>query len=118
VRPLRGKGGTLAAPIRIGRLDAAEASDLVHALAARGLIGRSIASGGARWVEVCEAREETRRLLADVTEAVETWLADRARASLEIRVEDRVEHVTVDQALREALRARITARRRQDDGLK
>ena len=29
----------MAAPIRIGRLDATEASDLVHALAARGLIG-------------------------------------------------------------------------------
>jgi hypothetical protein len=107
------KEGALAAPIRIGTLDASEASELVQALAARGLIGRQQAGSGPRWVEVLEAHEDTDRLLADVAEAVSTWLGERERPSLEIRVEGAVHTVTPEADLREVLRARIPARKRR-----
>jgi hypothetical protein len=94
-------------------LDATEASDLVQALAARGLIGRPQAAGGLRWVEVLEAHEDTDRLLADVAEAVATWLAERERHSLEVRVEDEVHEITAHADLREALRARVRSRTRR-----
>jgi hypothetical protein len=102
----------VAAPIRIGTLDATEASDLVHALAARGLIGRAVAADAERWVEVCEAREETKRLLADVTDAVSTWLAEHERSTIDVEVEGRVVRVSARDDLRDVLRARlrVTAR--------
>jgi hypothetical protein len=102
----------VAAPIRIATLDAIEASDLVHALAARGLIGRAVSVEAGRWVEVREPREETNRLLADVTDAVSTWLAERERPSVDVEVEGRVVSVTARDDLRDVLRARlrVTAR--------
>jgi len=102
----------VSAPIRIGTLDATEASDLVHALAARGLIGRAVGAEGERWVEVSEAREETRRLLADVTNAVSTWLAEHERPAVDIEVEGQVVHVTARDDLRDALRARLRVKAR------
>lgn len=104
----------MAAPIRIGTLDATEASDLVQALAARGLIGRPVGTEGDRWVEVSEAHEETRRLLADVTDAVAIWLAEHERESIDIEVEGRVQHVRARDDLRDALRARLRARARAE----
>lgn len=104
----------MAAPIRIGTLDATEASDLVQALAARGLIGRPVGANGDRWVEVSEAREETHRLLADVTDAVATWLAEHERESIDVEVEGRLQHVSARADLRDALRARIRARARTE----
>ena len=102
----------MAAPIRIGTLDATEASDLVHALAARGLIGRPVAAESQRWVEVSEAHEETSRLLADVTDAVSTWLGEHERSSIEVEVEGRVVRISARDDLRDVLRARlrVTAR--------
>lgn len=97
----------MSAPIRIGTLDATEASDLVHALAARGLIGRAVGADGERWVEVSEPREETRRLLADVIDAVSTWLSEHERASVDIEVEGQVVHVRARDDLRDVLRARL-----------
>ncbi len=99
----------MAVPIRIGTLDATEASDLVQALAARGLIGRPLGADGERWVEVHDAHEETRRLLTDVIEAVETWLAEHDRDAVDVSVEGRLHRVTVGDDLRDALRARIRA---------
>jgi hypothetical protein len=104
----------VSAPIRIGTLDATEASDLVHALAARGLIGRTVGTDGERWVEVSEAREETRRLLADVTDAVSTWLAEHERTSIDIEVEGQVVHVSARDDLRDVLRARLRIRARAE----
>lgn len=102
----------MAAPIRIGTLDATESSDLVHALAARGLIGRTVAAETERWVEVSEAHEETKRLLADVTDAVSTWLAEHERSTVDVEVEGRVVRVSARDDLRDVLRAqlRVTAR--------
>jgi hypothetical protein len=104
----------VSAPIRIGTLDATEASDLVHALAARGLIGRTVPTDGERWVEVCDAHEETRRLLADVTDAVSIWLAERERARVDVEVEGRIVHVSARADLRDALRARLRVRARAE----
>jgi hypothetical protein len=104
----------VAVPIRIGTLDATEANDLVHALAARGLIGRMVGTDGERWVEVSEAHEETRRLLADVTDAVSTWLTEHERQSVDIEVEGQVVHVSARDDLRDALRARLRIRARAE----
>lgn len=107
----------MAPPIRIGALDAAEASDLAQSLAARGLVGRRVSAGGSSWVEVHETREETRRLLADLVEAVETWLAEHERLpALEIHVEDTVTRVPSRGDLRDALRERVRARARGNGG--
>jgi hypothetical protein len=110
--PTAGKEECVAAPIRIGTLDATEASDLVQALAARGLIGRPVGAVGSRWVEVNEAREETHRLLHDVTEAVAIWLAENERPTLDIEVEGRVHHVSAQADLRDALRAQLRVKAR------
>jgi hypothetical protein len=99
----------MAAPIEIGALREAEAADLVHALAARGLIGKPERRHDAIWLEVHEAHEETERLLGEVTTAVAEWLADQERATLELRVGSRVETVAARGDLRDALRARASA---------
>lgn len=102
----------MAAPIRIGTLAATEANDLVHALAARGLIGRLVVAESERWVEVCEAHEETSRLLADVTDAVSTWLAEHERTSVDVTVEGRVLRVNARDDLRAVLREQLRVRAR------
>lgn len=104
----------MAAPIRIGTLDATEASDLVHALAARGLIGRPVTTESERWVEVCEVHEETNRLLADVTDAVSTWLAEHERSSIDVEVEGRVVRMSTRDDLRDVLRARLRVKARTE----
>ena len=78
----------MAAPIRVGGLDAKEAEDLVQALAARGLIGHLVEAEGDRYVEVREAHEDTGRLLADVSASLDTWLVEHDRESVDVRVED------------------------------
>ena len=98
----------MSAPVRIGRLDAEEAGDLVQALAARGLIGTASPAGRHRWVDVRDPHEETRRLLSDVVAAVETWLAEHDRRSLEVRVGTDVHRVLRPDTLPDALHARAT----------
>jgi hypothetical protein len=100
----------VAAPIRIGTLDAVEAADLVDALAVRGLIGRSVEAGGHRWVELHETHEETERLVAEVSAAVADWLADRRRDEAEIRVGGRSIAVRSATDLDETLRDRLPSR--------
>jgi antitoxin (DNA-binding transcriptional repressor) of toxin-antitoxin stability system len=100
----------VAAPIRIGTLDAAEADDLVGALAVRGLVGRPVAADGERFVELHEAHEETDRLVAEVTAAVEAWLADRGRPAVELTVAGRAFPVQAAASLDEALRTRLPSR--------
>jgi hypothetical protein len=81
---------TMAESVRIEVDSRAQALDLSLALAVRGLNG-SVVSDGLRWlVEVRDAREETRRLLADVSEAVVGWLADRGYEYVTVRAGDRV----------------------------
>ena len=104
----------MAEPIRIGTLDAPEATDLVEALAVRGLIGRTIVGGDGRWIEIHEHHEHTDRLLGEVTAAVETWLGEHDRESLEIRVGDRVQTVKAPSDIRDALRSRATLATRRD----
>ncbi len=104
----------MAAPIRIGPLDATETSDLIRMLGARGLVGRRTSDGEPCWVEVLEAHERTDRLLAEVSEAVSAWLSDRGRPSLEIRVEDNVLRVEArDDDLSDVLRAQVRAKARR-----
>jgi hypothetical protein len=98
----------VAAPIRIGPLDAIEASDLAQALGARGLTGRTVVADDERWVVVQETHEQTERLVADVSHALETWLDDRDRSAVDVHVEGRVLSVGRHTDLREALRARVT----------
>ena len=100
----------VAAPIRVGMLDSAEAADLVDALAVRGLIGKPVAADGEQWVELHEVHEDTERLVAEVTAAVEAWLADRRREHVEIRVAERSYPVHAASTLTEALRPRRPSR--------
>jgi hypothetical protein len=99
----------VAAPIEIGALQEAEAVDLVRALASRGLIGRRAEHGDELWLEVWEAREDTERLLGEVSAAVADWLADHDRPTLELRVGARVQTVAARGDLPDALRARAAA---------
>jgi hypothetical protein len=103
----------VATPVRVGTLDAAEAGDLVEALAVRGLIGTPVDGEGGRWVELRSSREKTERLLADVADAVEAWLADRGRAALEIRAGRHAYSVRAGQRLDDVLRSRLPAASRR-----
>lgn len=76
----------MAAPIRIGPLRGRDALDLARALAVRGLIGRPVRAGGSFSVEVADSHEESGRLLEEVTEALEDWLADRGRRGVGLDV--------------------------------
>jgi hypothetical protein len=102
----------VARPIRVGVLDAAEASDLVEALAVRGLTATSAARGGGHWVELHELHEETERLLVEVTEAVEAWRADRGRPPLQIQVGEQTRAVGSGERLDDALRSQLPTGRR------
>ena len=76
----------MAQPIRIRVADAGEGSDLVNALAVRGLTGNLVHTNGAPEVLICYRWEETQRLTEDVAAALETWLEDRGRISVAVRV--------------------------------
>ena len=104
----------MATPIRVGVLEAAEARDLVEALAVRGLIGTMSESRRGCWVELNEPHEETERLIAEVTAALEAWLLDRGRGPLNVRVGER--HITVEASaiLDDVLRSRLPGRPRRD----
>ncbi len=97
----------MAPPIRVGALDPTEARDLVESLAVRGLIATVEASGGKTFVELNEPHEETERLLGDLTVALETWLADRGRRTIEVRLGERVIVVEAAADLGDALRSRL-----------
>ena len=97
----------MAPPIRVSGLDAEEAEDLAGALGARGLVGSPV-SHGTRWnVEIRDAHEETARLLAEVTAALETWLAEHGRARLTVRVGSDLHTVEAAPSLDESLRQRV-----------
>lgn len=97
----------MAPPIRVGALDMTEARDLVEALAVRGLIATLEEGAGDILVELNEPHEETERLLADLTVALETWLADRGRSAIDVRVADRAIVVRAATDLDDALRSRL-----------
>ena len=73
-------------PIRIQWLEGGEAVDLVQALAVRGLIGKPMRRRTRHAVVIHHPHEDTERVLPDVIEALEAWLADRGRESVEVRV--------------------------------
>jgi hypothetical protein len=79
----------------------------VQALAVRGLVGKPSRSGERHAVVVHDPHEETERLLADVVAALETWLADRGRDSLQVRVADSSRTVSPASDLRDVLRPRL-----------
>ena len=97
----------MAAPIRVGGLDAEEAEDLVQALAARGLIGHPIEAGKAWDVEVREAHEETERLFEDVRASLEVWLDEHGRPSAKVIVEGELHTIEARPGLDAALRRRV-----------
>jgi hypothetical protein len=99
----------VAAPIRIGALDAIEASDLAQALGARGLTGQIVETEGVRWVVIEDSREETDRLLAEVAPAVMTWLDEHGRETIEVHVEARVLTLSPHADMRDLLRSRVPA---------
>jgi hypothetical protein len=77
-------------PIRIEWLEGGEAVDLVQALAVRGLIGKPVRRRARHAVVIHHPHEDTERLLPDVIDALEDWLADRGRETIGVRVgEDR-----------------------------
>jgi hypothetical protein len=73
-------------PIRIEWLEGGEAVDLVEALAVRGLIGKRVRRRTRHAVVIHHPHEGTERLLPDVIDALEDWLADRGRETIEVRV--------------------------------
>jgi hypothetical protein len=75
-------------PIRIEWLEGGEAIDLVQALAVRGLIGKRVRRRAHHAVVIYHPHEGTERLLPDVIDALEDWLADRGRATIDVRVGD------------------------------
>jgi hypothetical protein len=100
----------LAPPIRIEWLEAGEAIDLMKALAVRGLVGILEREGSRHAVFVHDPHEETERLLAEVVEALESWLADRGRDAVEVRVGERVQTVAPRGDVRDALKPRLARR--------
>jgi hypothetical protein len=79
----------MAEPVRIEVENEAQALDLSLALAVRGLTG-NVLFEHLRWaVEVGQAREDSRRLLAEVSEAVVDWLCDRGYESATVHAGDR-----------------------------
>ena len=105
----------MAPPIRIGTLAADEARDLVEALAVRGLIGRATEAADGWWVELHDPHEETERLVAEVTEAVQAWLVDRNRPSATISVAERWTTVEPGERIEETLRGRLPSARRRSE---
>lgn len=79
----------MAEPVRIEIDTSADGSELIDTLARRGLIGRLLQAGSGWEVELDSPREETQRLLRDLEPALATWLADRHRASIPLRVGER-----------------------------
>jgi hypothetical protein len=73
-------------PIRIEWLEGSEAVDLVQALAVRGLVGKRARRRTRHAVLIYHPHEDTERLLPDVIDALQDWLADRGRETIEVRV--------------------------------
>ncbi len=97
----------MAPPVRIEWLDGAEAIDLVQALSVRGLVGKPLRKGKRHAVVVHDPHEEADRLIAELVAALETWLADRGRESLQVTLEDRSRTVSAPPDLPDALRGRL-----------
>ncbi|MCC6222089.1 MAG: hypothetical protein IT201_01190 [Thermoleophilia bacterium] len=76
----------MAAPIRIGPLPGPEALDLAQALAVRGITGRPIRATGRFEVVVHDSHEDPDRLVHDLVDALEEWLADRGRLEVGVRI--------------------------------
>jgi hypothetical protein len=73
----RGAGADIRRVIRIEVGSLAEGFDLRESLARRGIQAVLVEADGAWEVQVTSPREEPERLLHDVTEGVESWLAGR-----------------------------------------
>jgi hypothetical protein len=97
----------LAPPIRIEWLKAGEVVDLVSALAVRGLIGKPVREGRRHAVAVHDPHEDPRRLLAEVVDALEAWLADRGRETMVVRVGGAMRTVRAGGDLPSSLQARV-----------
>jgi hypothetical protein len=98
----------VAPPVRIEWLDGTEAIDLVHSLAARGLVGKPVRTGSRHAVVVHDPHEEADRLVADLVVALESWLHDRGRESVHLTVGDRSRTVSAVSDLSDMLRGRVT----------
>jgi hypothetical protein len=107
----------MAPPIRIEWLEGGEAIDLVQALAVRGLVGKPVREKARHVVTIHDPHEETERLLSDVVAALETWLADRGRDEIEVRVGSRTRTVSARQEdLPDALKARVEKTSKRSQG--
>jgi hypothetical protein len=104
----------VAAPIRVEWLEGREARDLVQALAVRGIVGKQVASAEGVAVLVHDPHETDERLLAELVQALEGWLADRGRDPVRVRVGDRTRTVGTRRDLAVALHERAQARRSAD----
>jgi hypothetical protein len=100
----------VADPIRIEPLDAGEAYDLAQALAVRGITARPMPEGDPELIEIRDPHEQTERLVADVTAAVEDWLADRRRRSIDVVVEGGARTPVAPAGLAESLGSEVVAR--------
>jgi hypothetical protein len=101
----------VAPPIRIEWLESREAIDLAEALAVRGIVGRPVRSTEGHAVVVHDPRERVDRLVDEIVAALESWLADRGRGPVSVRVGTRVHDVAAREALPGALMERARARR-------
>jgi hypothetical protein len=97
----------VAPPVRIQWLEGGEAVDLVQALAVRGLVGKPLRRGNRHAVVVHDPHEEADRLVAELVAALESWLSDRGRESLEVTLGDRSRTVSARPDLPNALRGRL-----------
>jgi hypothetical protein len=102
----------VAAPVRVERLDQADAVDLAQALAVRGLVGRLTEVAGGVALEIRDDREDPSRLIAEVLGAVRAWLADRQHAPLVVFAGDVRRMVGPESELPAALAARVWQSRR------
>jgi hypothetical protein len=101
----------VAPPVRIEWLDGAEAIDLVQALAVRGLVGKPLRKGKRHAVVVHDPHEEADRLVAELVAALESWLADRGRESIQVTLDDSSRTISAPPDLPNALRGRLTPSR-------
>jgi hypothetical protein len=100
----------VADPIRIEPLDAGEAYDLAQALSVRGITARPMPEGAPELIEIHDPHEQTERLVAEVTAALEEWLVDRRRGSIDVRIEGGARTTIAPTDLAEALRSGVTSR--------
>lgn len=100
----------VAAPVRVERLEQDEALDLAQALSVRGLVGRPLRVRKHVVLEIRDEREDPERLLKEVIDALEAWLADRHRDALLVSVGDTQRTVRAARDLPATLAGRVPRR--------